>query len=99
MKILFIGVETAQGRKKEGGMPYGPFYFLRHAVPVEKIESANRQVDGHGYRILEANISPLVYEQFKQCKPLTTVEIDVQPDPANFSRTIIAGVVKSSAAA
>lgn len=92
MKIRFLGVEAIQGKKRETGQPYGPFYKLYHAVRVNPVNTANRQVNGHGMVVQEVSISPEVFDQFYKVTPLTEVEVDIQPDPTNFSRTIIAGV-------
>lgn len=99
MKILFLGAESVQGRKKDTRVPYGPFYIMRHAVPVETVATELRQVEGIGYKVMEVNVSREVFEQFRPVKPLSVCEIDLQPDPSNFTRTIVAGVLKTSAAA
>lgn len=92
MKINFLGVEAIQGKKRETGQPYGPFYKLYHAVRVNPVNTANRQVNGHGYTVQDVSISPELFDQFHKIRPMSECEITVEPDPANFNRTVITGV-------
>lgn len=96
MSIIFLGVESAQGKKKEGGTPYGPFYTLYHATRIQQVNRDNRQVNGHGLRVQEVNISPELFDKFYGVTPLTKCEIVLEPDPNNFARTIIADVLVPS---
>ncbi len=95
IKITFVGCEKVSGIKKDGGAPYGPFYQVHHLTPLNEVNNEKRQVSGVGYTPQVSSVSPEVYEQFRNCKPLSAVLIQVGPDPRNFSRSIITGVTSA----
>ena len=96
VNIVFVGCEKVSGKKKSDGSAYGPFYQVHHVAPLNEVNNDNRQVSGVGFTPQVSSVEPEVFAQFLNCKPLSTISIQVSPDPRNFSRSIITGVDKTS---
>jgi len=92
MKILYVGSESIQGVKKATGEAYGPFYKMYYLAPVQTVQRDTRTVMGTGYTPQEISISPEVFAQLQQVKPLTQIGLVVEADPTNLRRNIITGV-------
>jgi len=92
MQVLFTGSESIQGKKRDTGAVYGPFYKLHYLTPFVAVASDNRTVSGNGYIPKEISVSAEVFAQLQECKPMSKIEIVAEPDPNNLNRTIVAGV-------
>jgi len=92
MQVLFTGSESIQGKKRDTGAAYGPFYKLHYLTPFVGVMSDSRQVSGNGYIPKEISVSAEVFAQLQECKPMSKIEILAEPDPSNLNRTIVAGV-------
>lgn len=94
MQVFFIGCESAQGLKKETRVPYGPFFELRYAVQARSVNTDIRQVQAHGFKVMTARISPEMFQQLCECKPMSVIDVTYGPNPENLSETVFTGVVK-----
>lgn len=92
MQILFVGSESIQGKKKDTGAPYGPFYKLHYLTAFSGVNTESRQVSGNGFIPKEVSVSADVFQQLQSCKPLTRIQVVTEADPENMSRTIIVSV-------
>lgn len=91
-EIVFVGCESVQGKKKDTGVPYGPFYQVHYLAPIQEVNTDNRQVSGIGYQPKVVNVESNVFAQFRDKKPMTKVSVVVGADPQNLNRTVIQSV-------
>jgi hypothetical protein len=97
MKVLYVGSESIQGVKRATGEPYGPFYKMYYLTAVQPVQKDTRVVTGTGYTPKDISVSPEVFQALQSCKPLALLELVVEPDPNNFTRSIIVGVAAEKA--
>ncbi|WP_073579427.1 hypothetical protein [Vibrio quintilis] len=87
-----MGISQRKGISNKGqGRPY-EMNKIHFAVPVETIDTPNMTLSGFGYSERDLDIDPLCIDQFEKVKPLTEVNVTVEPKPNNFSQTWVVGL-------
>jgi hypothetical protein len=98
MEVIFIGASVREGISAKNGRPY-EIGEVSYAVPDEP--GTKKTDDGklawtyscHGYRVQNIDLSPEKLSAFSQVKPLSTINLDIQPKPSNPRVNWVIGVV------
>lgn len=92
MKVIFMGVSERKGISNKGqGKPY-EMHKIHFATPIDTVDTPNMTLSGHGYSEQTLDIDPLCIKLFEKLKPLTEVNVTVEPKPNNFSQTWVVGL-------
>lgn len=92
MKVVFLGISNRKGISNKGqGAPYD-MNKIHFATLIEEFSSPNMSLTGHGYQEQTLDLDPLCNNTFLKIKPLSTVDIDVEPKPSNFTQTWVVGI-------
>lgn len=92
MKVLFIGADARKGVSSKTGKPYS-MARLYYAIPAEPKQTEAYDYRATGFRVIEVDMEPDALAHFTRCKPLTEVDVRLEPVPANPSRNIVTGLV------
>jgi hypothetical protein len=94
MKVIFMGISIRKGISNKGqGSPY-EMNKIHFATPISPIDSANMSYSGYGLQEQTLDVDPLCIKQFEQVKPLSEVNVIVEPKPTNFSQTWVVGLTQ-----
>ena len=93
MKVLVLGVVRMSGTSNKSGSPK-PYDMTRlsYAVPISPVASNNRTVIGAGFEAKDLDLDPDCLSQFSEVKFPATLDLDVQPNPADLRRNICQGI-------
>lgn len=95
MELYVLGITYRRGvsfKTSPNGKPY-EICVLQYLVPVEPRTSQNSEFTGHGYEVREIPAEPASMSQFAAIKFPAMVNVDIQNDPRNLSRTVAHGVL------
>lgn len=94
MNVVYLGISLRKGVSNKGqGKPY-EMHKIHFATPIEHIDTPNMSLSGQGLQEQTLDIDPLCLAQFEQAKPLSTINVTVEPKPSNFSQTWVVGLAQ-----
>jgi hypothetical protein len=97
MKVRYIGANCRVGVSEKTGRPY-TIAELTYSVPDQNAVRNND--DGtprwkyvaHGHRVQTIALDPTVVSKFQPCVPGEEIEVRVEPQPDNPTRTHVVGL-------
>lgn len=91
IQVQFVSASRRSGISKKSGAKYD-MCNLAYALPLEAVDTQNMTFAGHGFEVMEINLSPEKIGDFAGLELGQQIEVALSADPRNANRNICIGL-------